>query len=151
MQKHEGYPSGSMVDFACVADGSPILAVSSLAAHSKVCPVPSSNTYFFLVYIRLENHTVDDIPGYNLHVQLWNISLLRNWETWYIIYRVKELDCLSWLIIDSEGIFWMLPVKINALVVWIDWPANICFHKYLQLSSVQNRILPMHVIYAGLG
>nr|XP_023922299.1 uncharacterized protein LOC112033752 isoform X2 [Quercus suber]POE98123.1 hypothetical protein CFP56_43257 [Quercus suber] len=34
-QKHEGYPSGSMVDFACVADGSPILAVSSLAAHAK--------------------------------------------------------------------------------------------------------------------
>lgn len=34
-QKHEGYPSGSMVDFACELDGSPILAVSSLAVHSK--------------------------------------------------------------------------------------------------------------------
>ncbi|XP_024024675.1 glutamyl-tRNA reductase-binding protein, chloroplastic [Morus notabilis] len=34
-QKHDGYPSGSMVDFACDADGSPILAVSSLAVHSK--------------------------------------------------------------------------------------------------------------------
>lgn len=34
-QKHEGYPSGSMVDFACDADGSPILAVSDLAVHSK--------------------------------------------------------------------------------------------------------------------
>ncbi|KAB5512204.1 hypothetical protein DKX38_029232 [Salix brachista] len=34
-QKHEGYPSGSMVDFACYADGSPILAVSSLAVHTK--------------------------------------------------------------------------------------------------------------------
>ncbi|XP_062113403.1 uncharacterized protein LOC133824525 [Humulus lupulus] len=34
-QKHDGYPSGSMVDFACEADGSPILAVSSLAFHSK--------------------------------------------------------------------------------------------------------------------
>ncbi|XP_031264763.1 uncharacterized protein LOC116123109 isoform X2 [Pistacia vera] len=34
-QKYEGYPSGSMVDFACVADGSPILAVSSLAVHTK--------------------------------------------------------------------------------------------------------------------
>ncbi|GMI79060.1 hypothetical protein HRI_001575300 [Hibiscus trionum] len=34
-QKHEGYPSGSMVDFACDADGSPILAVSSLAVHAK--------------------------------------------------------------------------------------------------------------------
>ncbi|PRQ45928.1 putative FMN-binding split barrel [Rosa chinensis] len=34
-QKHEGYPSGSMVDFACDADGSPILAVSSLAFHTK--------------------------------------------------------------------------------------------------------------------
>lgn len=33
--KHDGYPSGSMVDFACDADGSPILAVSSLAVHSK--------------------------------------------------------------------------------------------------------------------
>ncbi|KAJ0960568.1 hypothetical protein J5N97_010957 [Dioscorea zingiberensis] len=32
---HEGYPSGSMVDFACDDDGSPILAVSSLAVHSK--------------------------------------------------------------------------------------------------------------------
>ncbi|XP_048139190.1 uncharacterized protein LOC115737625 isoform X3 [Rhodamnia argentea] len=31
----EGYPSGSMVDFACDADGSPILAISSLAYHSK--------------------------------------------------------------------------------------------------------------------
>ncbi|WOG97986.1 hypothetical protein DCAR_0417327 [Daucus carota subsp. sativus] len=34
-QKHEGYPSGSMVDFACDANGSPILAVSSLAVHTK--------------------------------------------------------------------------------------------------------------------
>nr|XP_043610769.1 uncharacterized protein LOC122582441 [Erigeron canadensis] len=34
-QKHDGYPSGSMVDFACDANGSPILAVSSLAVHSK--------------------------------------------------------------------------------------------------------------------
>lgn len=36
VQEHEGYPSGSMVDFACHEDGSPILAVSSLAVHSKV-------------------------------------------------------------------------------------------------------------------
>uniref|UniRef100_A0A0D3GSP0 DUF2470 domain-containing protein n=1 Tax=Oryza barthii TaxID=65489 RepID=A0A0D3GSP0_9ORYZ len=34
-QGHVGYPSGSMVDFACDQDGSPILAVSSLAIHSK--------------------------------------------------------------------------------------------------------------------
>ncbi|KAK9290447.1 hypothetical protein L1049_008617 [Liquidambar formosana] len=34
-QKHEGYPSGSMVDFACDVDGFPILAVSSLAVHTK--------------------------------------------------------------------------------------------------------------------
>ncbi|KQK15594.1 hypothetical protein BRADI_1g23900v3 [Brachypodium distachyon] len=34
-QEHVGYPSGSMVDFACDQDGSPILAVSSLAGHSK--------------------------------------------------------------------------------------------------------------------
>ncbi|GLT36681.1 hypothetical protein SLA2020_110440 [Shorea laevis] len=34
-QKYEGYPSGSMVDFACDADGSPILAISSLAVHMK--------------------------------------------------------------------------------------------------------------------
>ncbi|KAI3474497.1 hypothetical protein Pfo_029407 [Paulownia fortunei] len=34
-QKHEGYPSGSMVDFACDAYGSPILAVSNLAVHTK--------------------------------------------------------------------------------------------------------------------
>ncbi|KAG9451402.1 hypothetical protein H6P81_011367 [Aristolochia fimbriata] len=33
--KHEGYPSGSMVDFACDVDGTPILAVSSLAVHTK--------------------------------------------------------------------------------------------------------------------
>ncbi|CAK9319742.1 unnamed protein product [Citrullus colocynthis] len=31
----EGYPSGSLVDFACDADGTPILAVSSLAEHAK--------------------------------------------------------------------------------------------------------------------
>ncbi|CAK9136731.1 unnamed protein product [Ilex paraguariensis] len=34
-QKHEGYPSGSMIDFACDAYGSPILAVSNLAVHTK--------------------------------------------------------------------------------------------------------------------
>ncbi|XP_044498144.1 uncharacterized protein LOC123220171 [Mangifera indica] len=34
-EKYEGYPSGSLVDFACDADGSPILAVSSLAVHTK--------------------------------------------------------------------------------------------------------------------
>ncbi|XVF06590.1 hypothetical protein REPUB_Repub06bG0062200 [Reevesia pubescens] len=34
-QKHEGYPSGAMVDFACDANGSPILAISSLAVHAK--------------------------------------------------------------------------------------------------------------------
>lgn len=34
-QKHEGYPSGSMVDFACDANGSPILALSNLAVHTK--------------------------------------------------------------------------------------------------------------------
>ncbi|KAG8367987.1 hypothetical protein BUALT_Bualt16G0129800 [Buddleja alternifolia] len=34
-QKYEGYPSGSMVDFASDAHGSPLLAVSSLAVHSK--------------------------------------------------------------------------------------------------------------------
>lgn len=36
LQEHAGYPSGSMVDFACDQDGSPILAVSTLAVHSKV-------------------------------------------------------------------------------------------------------------------
>ncbi|OIW20294.1 hypothetical protein TanjilG_08254 [Lupinus angustifolius] len=35
MQVHEDYPSGSMVDFACDADGYPILAVSDLAVHTK--------------------------------------------------------------------------------------------------------------------
>lgn len=34
-QKYDGYPSGSMVDFAFDANGSPILAVSSLAVHTK--------------------------------------------------------------------------------------------------------------------
>ncbi|KAI0504833.1 hypothetical protein KFK09_015786 [Dendrobium nobile] len=34
-KEHEGYPSGSMVDFACDHDGSPVLAVSHLAVHSK--------------------------------------------------------------------------------------------------------------------
>ncbi|XP_071720170.1 uncharacterized protein [Rutidosis leptorrhynchoides] len=34
-QKHEGYPSGSMVDYACDSNGSPILAVSNLAVHTK--------------------------------------------------------------------------------------------------------------------
>nr|ACG28443.1 root border cell-specific protein [Zea mays] len=34
-QDYAGYPSGSMVDFACDQDGYPILAVSSLAVHSK--------------------------------------------------------------------------------------------------------------------
>ncbi|XP_057437713.1 uncharacterized protein LOC130729880 [Lotus japonicus] len=34
-KKYEGYPSGSMVDFACDANGCPILAVSDLAVHTK--------------------------------------------------------------------------------------------------------------------
>ncbi|PIA60066.1 hypothetical protein AQUCO_00400740v1 [Aquilegia coerulea] len=34
-QKYQGYPSGSMVDFACDTDGTPILAISSLALHTK--------------------------------------------------------------------------------------------------------------------
>ncbi|KAL8456227.1 hypothetical protein ACS0TY_034446 [Phlomoides rotata] len=34
-QEHQGYPSGSMLDFACDAYGSPIIAVSNLAAHTK--------------------------------------------------------------------------------------------------------------------
>ncbi|GMH29335.1 hypothetical protein Nepgr_031178 [Nepenthes gracilis] len=34
-QKYEGYPSGSMVDFACDENGSPILAISRLAVHTK--------------------------------------------------------------------------------------------------------------------
>ncbi|XP_057982859.1 uncharacterized protein LOC131167865 [Malania oleifera] len=34
-QKHDGYPSGSMVDFACDPNGYPILAVSNLAVHTK--------------------------------------------------------------------------------------------------------------------
>uniref|UniRef100_A0A0D6R639 DUF2470 domain-containing protein n=1 Tax=Araucaria cunninghamii TaxID=56994 RepID=A0A0D6R639_ARACU len=34
-QKYDGYPSGSMVDFACDENGCPILAISSLAVHSK--------------------------------------------------------------------------------------------------------------------
>ncbi|KAL0334264.1 UNVERIFIED_CONTAM: hypothetical protein Sangu_1582600 [Sesamum angustifolium] len=36
--KYAGYPSGSMVDFACDAYGSPLLAVSSLAVHTKLIP-----------------------------------------------------------------------------------------------------------------
>ncbi|XP_048497507.1 uncharacterized protein LOC104888706 isoform X2 [Beta vulgaris subsp. vulgaris] len=34
-KKYDGYPSGSMVDFACDVDGTPILAVSSLAVHTQ--------------------------------------------------------------------------------------------------------------------
>ncbi|KAH9302902.1 hypothetical protein KI387_014485, partial [Taxus chinensis] len=34
-QKYDGYPSGSMVDFACGEDGCPILAISSLAVHTE--------------------------------------------------------------------------------------------------------------------
>ncbi|KAG4912716.1 hypothetical protein JHK82_053306 [Glycine max] len=34
-KKFDGYPSGSMVDFACDSNGYPILAVSDLAVHSK--------------------------------------------------------------------------------------------------------------------
>ncbi|XP_057546151.1 uncharacterized protein LOC130825121 [Amaranthus tricolor] len=34
-KKYTGYPSGSMVDFACDVDGTPILAVSSLAVHTQ--------------------------------------------------------------------------------------------------------------------
>lgn len=33
-QKFEGYPSGSMVDFACDPNGYPILAISNLAVHT---------------------------------------------------------------------------------------------------------------------
>lgn len=36
MQDQHGYPFGSMVDFACDAYGSPIIAISSLAVHTEV-------------------------------------------------------------------------------------------------------------------
>lgn len=52
MQKFDGYPSGSMVDFACDANGYPILAVSDLAVHSKVF------LFFFYsikIFLLLEN------------------------------------------------------------------------------------------------
>ncbi|KAK9951621.1 hypothetical protein M0R45_007059 [Rubus argutus] len=45
-QKYDGYPSGSMVDFACDADGSPILAVSSLAVHTSYLHVLSMHILF---------------------------------------------------------------------------------------------------------
>ncbi|CAN6453983.1 unnamed protein product [Victoria cruziana] len=35
-QKHEGYPSGSIVDFTCNGSGSPILSISTLSVHVKV-------------------------------------------------------------------------------------------------------------------
>ena len=34
VQKNEGYPSGSMVDFACDTDDSPIMAFISSSIHS---------------------------------------------------------------------------------------------------------------------
>ncbi|CAN6453982.1 unnamed protein product [Victoria cruziana] len=34
-QKHEGYPSGSIVDFTCNGSGSPILSISTLSVHVK--------------------------------------------------------------------------------------------------------------------
>lgn len=46
LQDYAGYPSGSMVDFACDQDGYPILAVSSLAVHSKV-------SFFFFAFMIL--------------------------------------------------------------------------------------------------
>ena len=36
VQKYDGYPSGLMVDFACDAYGTLILAVSSLAVHTAL-------------------------------------------------------------------------------------------------------------------
>lgn len=54
MQKHEGYPSGSMVDYACDADGYPILAVSNLAVHTKVI-------FYFLIVLLSLKHDTDEI------------------------------------------------------------------------------------------
>ena len=51
MQKLEGYPSGSMVDFACDANGYPVLAVSDLAVHTKVFFCFSSPEVFLLMEI----------------------------------------------------------------------------------------------------
>ncbi|KAJ6919791.1 hypothetical protein NC651_013670 [Populus alba x Populus x berolinensis] len=44
--KHEGSPLGSMVDFACDVDGSPILALNSFAFRIKACT--SKDTSCFL-------------------------------------------------------------------------------------------------------
>lgn len=56
MQKYDGYPSGSMVDFACDVDGSPILAVSILAVHTKVCAVTFLNFKLFCHFLFAEMH-----------------------------------------------------------------------------------------------
>lgn len=80
LQDHEGYPSGSMVDFACDDDGSPILAVSSLAVHSKV--KHKSQTLFSL-----------DFPG--MVLSSWRTELLL-----VIYYNVNDLSSLHILFFE---------------------------------------------------
>lgn len=78
VQKHEGYPSGSVVDFACDADGSLILAVSSLAIHTKVCAL--------LIHIS----TLKDCKVYNwILPSRWIYEVSFSWDSWYITYTVK--------------------------------------------------------------
>ena len=51
-QKHEGSPLGSMVDFACDVDGSPILALDSFAFHIKACTSKDISCFFWAFMVK---------------------------------------------------------------------------------------------------
>ncbi|KAL7098140.1 hypothetical protein ACP275_10G186600 [Erythranthe tilingii] len=89
-QKYQGYPSGSMIDFACDAYGSPIIAVSNLALHTK--DLLANSRCSLLVAKDPEDRTHDliiTVHGDALPVSESNLEAVRT------AYTTKHPDAFS--------------------------------------------------------
>nr|GMD93574.1 Cellular repressor of transcription [Ipomoea batatas] len=105
-QKHEGYPSGSMVDFACDAYGSPILATSSLAVHSKD---PLANLKCSLLVAKDPEDRTDLVIIVTGATDPREVLALRVKDT---LNAVKEgIDCWRWMQQISESVATVLGMQ----------------------------------------
>nr|GMD99328.1 Cellular repressor of transcription [Ipomoea batatas] len=105
-QKHEGYPSGSMVDFACDAYGSPILATSSLAVHSKD---PLTNPKCSLLVAKDPEDRTELVIIVTGAADPGEVLALRVKDT---LNAVKEgIDCWRWMQQISESVATVLGMQ----------------------------------------
>nr|GMC48840.1 Cellular repressor of transcription [Ipomoea batatas]GMD34421.1 Cellular repressor of transcription [Ipomoea batatas] len=105
-QKHEGYPSGSMVDFACDAYGSPILATNSLAVHSKD---PLANPKCSLLVAKDPEDRTDLVIIVTGAADPGEVLALRVKDT---LNAVKEgIDCWRWMQQISESVATVLGMQ----------------------------------------